>query len=56
MSVDNTSRVYASFHHSSEGIPAYFDNLTRLLGGKQMYTDHLSLDTGDIVEDARGRR
>jgi murein DD-endopeptidase MepM/ murein hydrolase activator NlpD len=41
--------------HSSEGVPAYFDNLTRLLGEKRIHANHTSLDTGDIVEDNRGR-
>ena len=42
--------------HNSEGIPAYFAHLTRLVGGKRIYADHLSLDTGDIVDDTRGRK
>jgi murein DD-endopeptidase MepM/ murein hydrolase activator NlpD len=35
--------------HSNEGVPCYFDHLTRLLGSKRIRVDHSSLDTGDLV-------
>jgi murein DD-endopeptidase MepM/ murein hydrolase activator NlpD len=41
--------------HSNEGVPCYFDHLTRLFGDKRIRVDRSSLDTGDIVEDANRR-
>ncbi len=39
--------------HTGEGIPAYFDSLNRLLGSKAIHSDHVALETGDIIEDAK---
>ena len=33
-----------------EGVPAYFDQFDRILGGKRVPASHATLDTGDIVE------
>ena len=35
--------------HSNEGIPCYFDHLTRLIGSRRIRVDHSSLDTGDLI-------
>ena len=40
----------------NEGVPAYFDNLNRLVGDKRIHVDHTPLDTGDIVEFTLSRK
>lgn len=36
--------------YGSEGVPAYFANVIRVLGDKKLLVERMTLDTGDLVQ------